>query len=358
MLYLSETCQGRDNNLNLIRVLAAIAVLVSHAYPIALGPGTPEPLLQTLERSLGTLAVEMFFIISGFLIAQSYDRSSSNLRFAIARVLRLWPALIVSIGLVALPMGFFVTTLTPGQYLGSSETWSFIARNLTLISVQYELPGVFQQNPFTGVEGSIWTLIHEVACYVGLFMIGVLGLLRRKAVMAAMFTALLLFTFAVNHYGIDLNPKVNKFLPLAVAFGIGTAFYIWRDGIGLSVLVMCATIGLAIALRTTPVYDFVFKLALAYTVFWLAYVPSGVLRLYNHVGDYSYGIYIYAFPVQGLVVWLFGPMTPLTNMAIALPMTLIPSILSWHLIEAPALKLKSSIATSIEAITGRRSTSP
>jgi len=81
-------------------------------------------------------------------------------------------------------------------------------------------------------------------------------------------------------------------------------------------------------------------LMLGYAVFWLAYVPRGRLLIYNRLGDYSYGIYIYAFPLQGAVIWFFGPMTPGMNIAISLPITLLFAVLSWHLVEAPALRLQ------------------
>ena len=81
-------------------------------------------------------------------------------------------------------------------------------------------------------------------------------------------------------------------------------------------------------------------LVLGYAVLWLAYVPRGRLRAYNRLGDYFYGIYIYTFPLQGAVIWFFGAMTPSMNIAISLPITLFFAVLSWHLIEAPALAFR------------------
>lgn len=80
--------------------------------------------------------------------------------------------------------------------------------------------------------------------------------------------------------------------------------------------------------------------ALGYSAFWLAYVPRGPILSYNRLGDYSYGVYIYAFPVQGLAVWMFGAMTAIQNILIALPVTVLCAVVSWHFIEAPALDLR------------------
>ncbi len=343
MIRLGTVAQSRDNNFNLIRALAATAVLVSHAHPIALGPGAAEPLKALTGHSLGNISVQAFFVISGFLIAQSYERSRTRTRFVAARFLRLWPGLIVSILFVALLLGPVVTTLPAASYFGDTGTWTFVLRNITLLSVQFYLPGVFENLPYTAVEGSIWTLLHEVLCYVGLFMLGVLGVLGRPLAMGMVFTAFLALYWGVQIADLSLHPKIDNLITLAMPFGVGTAFYIWRDRLPLSVFGIAGLGLLAWAVKGSLLYDPAFALALGYAVFWAAYVPGGFLRAYNRLGDYSYGIYIYAFPLQGFAVWLLGPMTPWENIALSLPLVLIPSILSWHLVEKPGLALRGPL---------------
>ena len=338
---LGELAQGRDNNLNLLRMAAAVAVLVSHAWPIALGDGAIQPMFRWTGMSLGSIAVQVFFVVSGFLIAASFVRSDSLLRFTLARVLRLIPGLVVSIILVGLVMGPFASTLDPVAYLTHTETWGFLVRNITLISVQYTLPGVFESNPYPTVEGSIWTLIHEVFCYVGVGIAGVCGILVRPRLATGCLIAAAFLWLTVFVGEVALPGRVLVFLELALPFGVGVTFWLWRDRIPLSAiasLVFWLIWALAFAtLGFTPLTQMLFVFALAYAVFWVGYVPGGRWRLYNRLGDYSYGVYIYAFPMQGLAIWLFGSMSPLMNILIALPLTLLPSILSWHWIEKPAL---------------------
>jgi peptidoglycan/LPS O-acetylase OafA/YrhL len=343
MILLGDVAQGRNNNFNLIRALAAVAVLVSHAHPIALGPGAAEPLKAATGYSLGNISVQAFFVISGFLIAQSFERSRTLTRFVVARFLRLWPGLIVSILAVALLLGPLVTSLSVAAYLGESGTWAFVLRNITLLSVQFHLPGVFETLPYTDVEGSIWTLLYEVLCYGGLFLLGVLGLLRRPWAMVAVFAAYLALYLGVRFLDPGLHPKIANLIKLALPFGIGTAFYVWRDRVPLSLAGVVALGVLAWAMQGSPLYGPTFALALGYAVFWVAYVPGGFLRAYNRLGDYSYGIYIYAFPLQGFAIWLWGPMSPWQNIALSLPLVLVPSILSWHLVEKPALDLRGRV---------------
>lgn len=342
MKTLDTLATGRDNNLNLIRMIAASAVLVSHAYPIALGPGASEPLKGVTGYTLGTLSVFAFFIISGFLIAASYGRSSSRRRFLAARTLRLFPGLIVSLLLVAFVMGPFVTTLPVGQYLTDPATFTFIAHNTMLITPQYTLPGVFTDNPYPTVEGSIWTLVHEVACYVGIFVLGLMGLLHRRSVMGLIFITYLVVWLAIPALDIGIHHKLEALRRLSLPFALGTAFYVWQDRIVLIWPVAIGLVGLAWLAIDTPLQAPMTVIALGYALFWLAYVPGGALRRYNHLGDYSYGIYIYAFPVQGLVVWAFGPMTAVENMIWSFPLTLALSVASWHLVEKPSLGLLRS----------------
>jgi peptidoglycan/LPS O-acetylase OafA/YrhL len=336
---LADAATGRNNNLNLIRMVAATAVLVSHAWPIALGPGTPEPLHALTGYSLGGLAVFAFFTISGFLIAASYDRSRTYRQFLLARTLRLFPALVVSLLLVAFVMGPLVTTLPLMAYLTDPGVYTFMVRNTALIVPQYTLPGVFETNPYPTVEGSIWTLVHEVACYIGVFLLGVAGLLRRRQMMAALFLAYLAGWLAVPVLGIGLHPRVDALRELSLPFALGAALYLWRDRIVLSPVIAMGLIAVTVLARDTVLQGPATVTALGYTLFWLAYVPGGAVRRYNLIGDYSYGIYIYAFPIQGLMVWLLGPMTPMENILWSLPPTLAVSVLSWHIVEKPALSL-------------------
>jgi len=339
---LSDKASGRDNNLNLIRAVAATAVLVSHAYPIALGPDAIQPLKDLTGHSLGSLSVYVFFAISGFLITMSFERTSTYTSFMAARVLRLFPGLLISLLAVAFLLGPMVSTLGVAGYLTHIETYTFTIRNMLLYPLQYTLPGVFETQPYPSVEGSIWTLFYEVVCYMGVFVLGVIGILRRPMLVGAAFGAYLVIWFGIEWLDMPVN-RIVRIQELSLPFVIGMAFYVWREKLPLSLIGVVALVGLTWAASATLAYDFVLALALSYATFWLAYIPGGLIRRYNEIGDYSYGIYIYAFPLQGLAVWLMPGQQPLTNMAISFPLTLICAVASWHLIEGPAMAMKPKL---------------
>lgn len=328
------------NNFNLIRFLAASAVLVSHAWPISLGRQAVEPLEPLTGHSLGGLAVYVFFAISGLLITSSFLRQPSAGDFLRARALRLFPGLGLALLVVTFGLGSAVTTLPLGAYLSDPATIGALLRNLTLAFPQYTLPGVFESNPYPTVQGSIWTLIHEVLCYGLVFLAGVAGILGRRRVMAGVMPAWLMLWVLAEAGWLPVPGRLMQMLTLSVPFVIGMACWLWRDRLVLNLGVALLLAALAGLTRGTPPGFPVLALAIAYGTFWCAYVPKGMIRAFNRLGDYSYGIYIYAFPVQGLVVWLAGPMGPWTNIALSFPLTLLCAVLSWHLVEQPALALR------------------
>jgi peptidoglycan/LPS O-acetylase OafA/YrhL len=127
---------------------------------------------------------------------------------------------------------------------------------------------------------------------------------------------------------------------LSLPFVLGMAAWHARSRLPLGFAGVVALVGLAVLLRPTVMAFPVLVVALTYATLWLGYLPLRAARLWNRAGDYSYGLYVNAFPLQGLVVWAFGAMTPGQNIALALPPTLALAILSWHLIEKPALALR------------------
>lgn len=344
---------GRDNNLNAIRMIAASMVLVSHAFPIALGPDTLQP-LQWTGGTLGHYSVAVFFGISGLLIARSFDRRRSMPHFLTARVLRLFPALLVVLAVTVIAGAVF-TRLPLGEYLAQPHTWSYVPANLSLAFLQYPLPGVFETNPYgPPINGSLWTLFYEVACYAGVVMLGLLGVLRHRGFALAALGLVTLVHFAVPPLlatGLPLpaaiTGRIDAFALLTFPFMLGTCAYVWREALPLSGWIAALLWVPAALLAPGTAMETAITLSLVYTTFWLGFVPKGALLAYNRLGDYSYGVYIYAFPVQQAIAHLVPGVSPLANMALAMPVTLVLAILSWHLVESRALAAVNPLADAL-----------
>jgi peptidoglycan/LPS O-acetylase OafA/YrhL len=335
---IADRASGRDNNFNLLRIIAAIAVLISHTWLVALGPDATEPLQVELKGiTLGTLSVMAFFSISGFFITRSFEGRISLASFLQARCLRLFPALIVVLAVTVLVAGVWLTTEVPGLFW--REAPEYYMRNLTLFFLKYDLPGVFMENPYgPAINGSLWTLNYEVLCYTGVVLCGVMGVLTRPnyfvfvlICFAAAYTANSTYTF---------HSRIYNLMTLGLPFVIGMSFWVWRSAIPLSATFAVFLLIITFFCRETSLFRPLIVLFLSYTVFVVGYAKIPVLAAYNRVGDYSYGTYIYAFPIQQTLA-SYGIVTPLANMALALPLTLFCAVMSWHLVEAPAMRLKS-----------------
>lgn len=346
----------RDNNFNFIRAVAALAVLVSHAYPIAWGSRTVQPLEVELglHGGLGTLAVIVFFIVSGYFITQSALRSASPFDFWTARVLRIYPGLFLSLSLTAL-LGVGVSTLGIAAYFSSHGTYSYVPSGMSLLWVQYELPGAFTSNPFPElVNGSLWTLFYEVLCYVMVSVLAVFGILQNRTARVGFFAVyLVLYVVAKLMLLTGVFPAwvsrgainfLGHLLDLSPAFVIGMLFYVYRERLPLNLAICAVLVLCTVVSANMPFHRELLLFSVAFCTFNIGFRSLQVLYPFNNLGDYSYGIYIYAFPIEQVVAYLFKGIPPLGIIAIATPLTIAVSAASWHTIEAPALSLRSKIA--------------
>ena len=353
---LSKYTTSRDYNFNLVRFVAAALVLYSHSYPLSKGPDAFDPLGSFLNMTWGGIAVDVFFITSGFLITYSFFSRNNIIAFIWARILRIYPALIVAIIFCVFVVGLFFTTNTISDYLFDPQTLKFFRRNVTLFSgVKYELPGVFASNPYANaVNGSLWTLPYEIKMYTYLAIIAftlmyVQKWLGKRSLFITFLSIAVISVTAniVNHF-ILFTPV--EFIHLFSMFFIGAAFYIFRNYIFLSSrLFLLALVILSLSTINKDLFFVIYSVLLPYLVFYIAYIPAGIVRKYNNVGDYSYGMYIYAFPVQQSVAALIPNVSVFHMTVIVFGITLILAIFSWHQIEKRFLKMKGSYV-SIERI--------
>ncbi len=343
---LSDYIQGRDNNFNLIRIVAAFLVLITHSFAIAIGSGDAQPFRGTIGMTMGTIAVDVFFITSGFLVTSSLLRRQSTIEFVWARALRIYPALLVMLLLTVFGLGVYFTVLPVSKYLVLPETYAYLTKNLTLFKgVSFGLPGVFVDNPYRGnVNGSLWTLPFEVRVYAILAIVWLALKITPKFRLIALKITVVTFALAAGIYILAEHfywHSSNRFVKLSFMFFIGAAFFTLKEYIVLHRwLFWLLVISLVVAIGNKHAFFVVYVFAIAYILFYLAYVPAGFIRKYNQFGDYSYGIYIYAFPVQQSVAALIPGVTVPQMILITTAATFPLAALSWHLLEKRALKLK------------------
>jgi peptidoglycan/LPS O-acetylase OafA/YrhL len=339
--------ERHDNNFTFLRFVAASMVIVAHAHDLLNIPSLKDPLFQLTGRTMGWVGVSVFFTMSGYLIMNSLDRSSDLVRFARARALRIFPGLAVCILLSVLLLGLFVTTRSAAAFFTDHQTFKYILGNISLISIQYGLPGVFEHNPMPGpVNGSLWTLPYETLCYIFAGLASGLGLLRgerrRALVFAIVFLLIAAFLALQSHLGhIGMFRRLAVMTRLDACFLMGMAYAAYQRRFTLRWWHVPLLAGVAWLTASTVFYDITYSAALSALALWLAFVPSQILRRLSKLPDYSYGIYIYAFPIQQVLMMKAPGLSPMLHALIAFPLILIPAGLSWHFIEKPALRFKN-----------------
>lgn len=340
MMRLADLAQGRDNNCNLIRFLAATAVIFFHCYALT-DRWTDEPLWRLApELNFGSLGVKAFFVISGFLVTKSWQERGRIAPFAAARALRIYPALVCATA-VTIALAAWSSARPLAAFLADPQTLDYAWHTATAFDVRDRLPSAYATNPFPdSVNGSLWTLPVELRLYAALAIAGVAGVLARKRAWAAVVAALTaLYIVRPEWFPLAHNDRTTR--ELALLFAMGSLAYLWRDRIALSVAALLAVVVLVAwnpaALARGPLFEPLFTYALLVA----AYHPRLRWPAFNRLGDYSYGLYIYSFPIQQTLVRLAPGIEPVTLFALAFTLALALAVVSWHGIEKPALGIKS-----------------
>jgi peptidoglycan/LPS O-acetylase OafA/YrhL len=364
------TERREENNFDVLRLFAALLVLFGHSFDIIHGY---EPLTNV---SWGDVGVLIFFSISGFLVCRSWDYNPHLGAFALKRGLRLLPGLTVALLVTAVILGPLVSSESAGAYFSDPTTKSYVLNNV-LLQTDFSLPGVFMHNIDPGaVNGSLWTLPVEVKAYTLLAAAALIsgwirfrGLIVLAGVYAviAMFPGARLWLPGAPHYtafltnlqmpfatvhsaGLaSLTDDYTIFTVYVAAFGIGAGLYVLRRWVPVVWPLALVALAVAVDAITSQIGDtalFMLVFSVPYLVLWIAYRTHSFLRLPAWCGDYSYGIYVYAFPVQQTVSQLVAPLGGFGIFALSVVPTCWLAVLSWHFVEAPMLRLKSVVGGS------------
>jgi peptidoglycan/LPS O-acetylase OafA/YrhL len=336
---LSEKLYVKDNNFTFLRFIAASMVLLYHSYAL-LGFKAP------LRNSLGSLAVSIFIVISGFLVTKSWLDEPHFAIFLKKRFLRVFPALFCSVAVAVFLVGPLVTYVNMHEYFSDPLTFSYM-ENIFLFPIHYQLPGVFENNPLPlAVNGSLWTLPIEVFLYLSVIILGLLGTYKKRYTFTALLVGLLFLeryfrTSLVSQHTFMLTMPAAELLQLSIYFFIGTLYCIYHTKIILDYRVALLMALLFFLSYVLPYGDLLSYLSLPYIVLYLAYSDIPFIKGFQRWSDLSYGTYVYAFLVQQTVIYFLGArINVMVLFSLSYFVTLIVSYLSWNLVEKQCLKLK------------------
>jgi peptidoglycan/LPS O-acetylase OafA/YrhL len=349
LTWLSDMLTPDRNSFGVMRLVLALAVLVSHSVFLTSGQGQLEPLYRWTNYTLGQHGVQLFFLLSGILVAQSLFKSGNVRDYATARALRIFPALIACVILTALAIGPWLTTLPSILYLKDQGVAAYIAKTVSLWSGSAVLPGLFQDNPVPRVvNSSVWTLKYEVLCYIllagaGAFIVKMKRWREAAIAVAALWAAVVFYKpVGLTLHGGDKS-SVDVLRYFMTFFGAGVLAYALRRFIPIhAALLIPAGAAFWFALGTR-FQEPAAALGLGYGVLWLSSFTFGKLRDYTNANDYSYATYLYHMPVAQAILH-FAPgmhVVPLILMTSGIVLSL--AFLSWELLERPALQLRHKV---------------
>lgn len=349
---LGQVFDPRNNALNAIRLLLASSVILSHTYPVTTGESGTISEGRQFAGFAGWWAVDAFFALSGFLVTSSWLRNPRLREYLIARALRILPGFYVCLFVTAFVIAPIAVAIQGGsgkKLLMSGAPIQYVLANSLVFIFQGNVGGTPSNVPLPGIwNSSLWTLIFEIGCYIAVAVIGVLGLANKKWVAPAIVAVAVAFSIVLVPQQMvateaivgQLAQSATRF---AIMFALGAFLYQFRDAIPANWPLVAASVVAVLAASFVPSYGLVpGDIPLAYAV-----IVSGSLihnrRLALHT-DLSYGVYIYGFPMQQLLVICgFAGLNALFFTALAIAATLPVAAFSWFAVEKPAMSLKARL---------------
>ncbi|MCF6133022.1 acyltransferase family protein [Flavobacterium wongokense] len=338
----------KENNFDFLRLLFSALVIVSHSY--SLTDNNKDEIFLVISNgqiALGTFSVKCFFIISGYLIFISLKRSKNLLEYIWKRIVRIFPALVVVLLLTMLFLPLIYTG--EGSIFSHWDYWSYFYRNLGLYHLQYNVEGIFEDNPYLkSINGSLWTIRYEFTMYLSLLLFFFFQRKLSQIVLLLTFGGLFVLANFAPHF---LNSAIFSkfFLDTKDLYDLGCYFIAGSFLASVNfenfkyqkaLLIACPILLIAATKMGYFHYAGYFLLPVIILSFGLSKTPY-LKSIGQNFGDISYGVYIYGFVVQQSLLNFFD-LGIYGLMFSSLAITMVFAYFSWHLIEKRALKLKTT----------------
>lgn len=343
VLVLADILVPERNSFGAVRLAMAVAVLASYSYWLTSGDRAADPVAAFTGHSLGEHAVQVFFFLSGLLVTQSLLRSRDIADFASARALRIVPALLVCVLVTALAFGPALSALSPAAYYRDPALFAYIAKTSALMTGSAPLPGLFANLPVAGIVNSpLWTLKYEVLCYGALAVFAVAGLFddRWRGTATAIIALAVGCMFLEAPKPADAYTQADTIRYLGLFFGVGVLACLLQERIEIVPALLLPLASVFIVAIGTCWAELATALFLGYATIVVGSLDFGWLRRATNSSDLSYGVYLYACPIQQAMLQLYPETPPLPLMLAALAVVMPLAGLSWSCLEKPALGLR------------------
>ncbi len=344
--------KGIGQGFDTMRVTLSISILCWHSYAVSYGREAEIIPWSTGYGVIVSSLLPVFFALSGFLVMGSASRAQSLRKFVVLRGLRIVPALATEITLSALLVGATLTVLPLSEYFTDHQFFAYFGSLFGRIRVT--LPGVFEHNPVPSlVNISLWTIGPELLCYVYLAVMIVSGAARHRWIMTVFGCLFVVVDFLRDQFGGSHHEIGQSLLPrsLIVCFILGNLAYLWRHKLPYDWLLFFACLAVGLGTIHLVKWEDVGLVALTYCTVFLGVTPIRKIPVLSG-GDYSYGIYLYAYAIQQAVSYLLPGLRQFYwNILISLPIVIVLAMCSWKFVEEPTLSLRKRLTSQSSTAT-------
>jgi peptidoglycan/LPS O-acetylase OafA/YrhL len=344
-----QKLSGKPSGFDYLRIALSVSVLLWHSYQVSYGESAALAFWNETRGTLLPIILPAFFALSGFLVSGSLFRNPDTKTFLLLRGIRIFPALSVEVILAAIVLGPILTSYTLARYFSDIRLYKYF---LNIVGrIHYILPGVFENNPEQNIVNSqLWTIPFELECYIVIAICSIVGLIRNRRLLLVGFVGSSVGLAIWNSlHGDSAAPAggVNGRV-LVLCFLAGVVIYAYRDRIVLrarwaSLCFVLTVVLFRVHLDQLQLPVYLCPLLVAYMTVYVGLLNPQRSIIIN-AGDFSYGVYLYSFPIQQAVASVFGVGGGwLQNVAISLPLVGGLALFSWWFIEKPFLKVRRYI---------------
>ncbi|HHS9742997.1 TPA: acyltransferase family protein, partial [Raoultella ornithinolytica] len=329
-----------NNNLDLIRLLASISVIIYHSFALNPQWGIIDPVKSLFGYiTTGGLAVKVFFFISGLLVTNSLLSRKSILQFITSRSLRVFPGLAFVVTITAFIIGLIFTSLPISEYFKSNQPILYVLKNM-LLETQYFLPGVFEKNSH-GVNGSLWTIHYEVLAYITLGSLYLIGLGKARWLASLLCLIIIIEPFMPYKGMLFASSDNNAIYLLAPSFALGALLAINKNSYRTNVYLPFLLFIAQFIFNNEVISSLLMCISMCLLMLHISSLKMVIGLNLKH--DISYGVYLWGFPIQQIISQNLS-VPPIVNITASILLTIAVAFASWFLIEKPSLKLAKKIS--------------
>lgn len=355
-MLLSNVLRKENNNLDIFRVVAAIMVIYGHAYALLPIEGQRDIVGKLLVFDYsGSLAVKIFFFLSGLVVTNSLLEKKNVRQFLVSRFFRIWPALAVVLAVWAFILGPIVSNSSLREYFSNSAVYEYFLRGL-LMDIRYDLPGVFQGNTFKSVNGSLWSIPFEVYAYIVLIAMFLFGVFRSRHLSVVLFLVILIDPVIGNKLLFTWLPQNPEVTLLAPCFAMGALSALFKEKVEIHLSGLVGVWVLYYLFQLSSYNFYFFYLAVFYSVVFLS--SRKFLVRFKPAIDVSYGLYLWGWPVQQVMIKYFSEYGIVFNQISSVVISALLGYVSWHLIESRFIRVGSHVGRRMSSKVIRASQSP